>query len=70
MGIEVLICGGIDGINKAFFEERGILVIDNAMGDAMDILGRFLSETREGNEDVTGKCRGPGYRSRNEGNKI
>lgn len=55
MGIEVLICGGIEEKNKTFFEERGILIIDNVVGEATDVLARFLTETREGRRDVKGK---------------
>lgn len=55
MGIEVLICGGIDRTNKAFFEEKGICVINNVVGEAMDVLVRFLTETVEGSSDVRGK---------------
>ncbi len=53
MGIEILICGGIDRINKTFFEERGVHVIDNLMGKAMDVLACFLRGGTERNKGLT-----------------
>lgn len=40
---DVLLCGGIDGETRRWFEKKGIRVTDNQMGDAMEILGRHLN---------------------------
>lgn len=44
MGIETLFCGGIDNETKEWFEEKGIRVIENTMGEATAVLAGFLSE--------------------------
>ncbi|HBH86610.1 MAG TPA: hypothetical protein DDY17_03265 [Syntrophaceae bacterium] len=40
---DVLLCGGIDGETRRWFERKGVRVTDNQMGDAMEILGRHLN---------------------------
>lgn len=42
IGIERLICGGIDCATKGWFEERGVRVTENVMGDAMEAVQRLL----------------------------
>jgi len=38
LGIDVLVCGGIDRTTREWFEKRGIRVVDNLMGEAQEIL--------------------------------
>ena len=40
---DVLLCGGIDGETRRWFERKGVRVTDNQMGDAMEILNRNLN---------------------------
>ncbi|MEO0248670.1 MAG: hypothetical protein ABIN58_03805 [candidate division WOR-3 bacterium] len=48
IGIERLICGGIDCVTKGWFEERGVRVTENVMGDAMEAVQRLLTAWAEG----------------------
>lgn len=48
MGIESLICGGIDNSTKEWFEERGIHVIENTMGDVEEVISRYLDKGEAG----------------------
>ena len=43
LGLTTLLCGGIDGETRRWFERQGVLVKDNQMGDAMEILDRHLN---------------------------
>ncbi|MBW2056359.1 MAG: hypothetical protein JRJ26_02575 [Deltaproteobacteria bacterium] len=43
LGVDILICGGIDRATRQWFESRGINVIENTRGEAMDVLSRLLS---------------------------
>jgi predicted Fe-Mo cluster-binding NifX family protein len=45
MGIETLFCGGIDNETKGWFEQRGIRVIGNTMGEATEVISSFLRGT-------------------------
>jgi len=42
LGPDTLLCGGIDGETRRWFERQRVQVKDNQMGDAMEILGRYL----------------------------
>lgn len=44
LGIDTIICGGIDEITKEWLKHKGIHVIENVMGNAMDVLSAFLSK--------------------------
>jgi len=46
LGIEALFCGGIDGASRCWFEKQGIRVEDNRMGEAAEILERYLKSGR------------------------
>ena len=43
LGIEALICGGIDETSRSWFEKKGIHVEDNRMGNALEMLLEHLS---------------------------
>jgi len=43
LGPDALLCGGIDGETRCWFERQGVRVMDNQMGDAMEILDRHLN---------------------------
>ena len=43
LGPDTLLCGGIDGETRRWFERKGVRVMDNQMGDAMEILDRYLN---------------------------
>ena len=43
LGIEALICGGIDRATRCWFERQGIRVEDNRMGNAMEMLNGHLN---------------------------
>ena len=43
LGPDTLLCGGIDGETRRWFERKGVQVKDNQMGDAMEILDRYLN---------------------------
>jgi predicted Fe-Mo cluster-binding NifX family protein len=45
LGPDVLLCGGIDGETRRWFERQGVQVTDNQMGDAMEILDRHLKKS-------------------------
>jgi predicted Fe-Mo cluster-binding NifX family protein len=45
LGLATLLCGGIDGETRRWFERQGVLVKDNQMGNAMEILDRHLNPT-------------------------
>ncbi len=49
LGIDTLICGGIDGKTKEWFIQKGIRVIENIMGEVEDILSDYLNSI--GNSD-------------------
>lgn len=53
LGIEVLFCGGIDEASRSWFEKQGVRVEDNRMGDAMEILERYLSAFCSEQRDAT-----------------
>jgi predicted Fe-Mo cluster-binding NifX family protein len=53
LGVDTILCGGIDGVSKEWFRLKGISVIENIMGDAMDALNDFLE--REKNKGVIKK---------------
>ena len=40
---DALLCGGIDVETRRWFERHGVRVEDNRMGDAMDMLDRYLN---------------------------
>lgn len=42
LGVETLVCGGIDRATCGWFEKRGIRVIPNAVGEADEILAERL----------------------------
>lgn len=44
LGIEALLCGGIDEASRSWFEKRGIRVQADRMGTAREMLERSLSE--------------------------
>ena len=44
LGIDILFCGGIDESSRSWFAKQGIQVEDNRMGDAMDMLDRYLNK--------------------------
>lgn len=44
LGIEELLCGGIDAVSRAWFEKKGVRVEANRMGNARELLERSLSE--------------------------
>jgi predicted Fe-Mo cluster-binding NifX family protein len=46
LGIEALICGGIDRATRCWFEKQGIRVADNRMGNAMEMLNGHLNLTK------------------------
>ena len=43
LGPDALFCGGIDSETRGWFERRGVVVTDNQMGVAMEILDRHLN---------------------------
>jgi len=47
LGIEVIICGGIDETNREWLRQKGIRIIDNKMGEAMDVVSAFLTDQSE-----------------------
>ena len=40
---DTLLCGGIDVETRHWFERHGVRVENNRMGDAMDMLDRYLN---------------------------
>lgn len=44
LGIDTIICGGIDETTKEWLKHKGIHVIENVMGDAMDVLYTFVNK--------------------------
>jgi len=51
LGIETVICGGIDEETSEWLRKKNIRVIENMMGKAMDVLSGFLlDEARSGNK--------------------
>ena len=52
LGVEVLICGGIDAATRKWLEKRGIRVIDNMVGEAMEVLPRLLNDI--GRKEIQG----------------
>ncbi len=42
LGVEILVCGGIDRATRGWFEKRGIRVIPNAVGEAEEVLANRL----------------------------
>jgi predicted Fe-Mo cluster-binding NifX family protein len=53
LGVDTILCGGIDGLSKEWFRLKGITIVENIMGDAMDALNDFLG--REKNKDLIKK---------------
>lgn len=50
LGIETVICGGIDEATREWLRQKNIRVIENMMGEAMEVLSGFLlNETGRGN---------------------
>ncbi len=47
LGPETLLCGGIDETTKNWLEKQGIHVLDNQMGDAMEILQMYLLQSNK-----------------------
>jgi predicted Fe-Mo cluster-binding NifX family protein len=43
MGIEALLCGGIDAVSRSWFEQRGIRVEADRMGNAREEIERCLN---------------------------
>jgi len=43
LGIDTIFCGGIDEMSHIWLGGQGILVIDNQMGDAVEILDKYLN---------------------------
>lgn len=48
LGIEELLCGGIDAASRAWFEKHGIRVVANRRGKAGEALRLLLSEQQGG----------------------
>jgi len=42
LGVDALICGGIDRTTRGWLETHGVSVVDNAMGEALAVLERYL----------------------------
>jgi len=59
LGVEVLICGGIDGLSQNEFAGRGVLVVGWVTGEAGDALEAFARGELE-----PGVMMGPGGRCR------
>jgi len=53
LGVDTILCGGIDEVSREWFRLKGIRIIENIMGDAMDALNDFLG--REKNKDLIKK---------------
>jgi len=50
LGIETVICGGIDEATREWLRQKNIRVIENMMGEAMEVLSGFLlNEAGRGN---------------------
>ena len=47
LGVQTLICGGIDETTRSWFEKRGVLVMADRMGKAREVLEQYLKETRK-----------------------
>ncbi len=47
LGPETMLCGGIDETTKNWLEKQGIHVLDNQMGDAMEILQKYLIQSNK-----------------------
>lgn len=54
LGIETIICGGIDEATREWLRQKDIRVIENVMGEAMEALSDFLSSEME-KEDISSK---------------
>ncbi len=48
LGVETLVCGGIDRATRGWFEKRGIRVMPNAVGEAEEILTNRLGLSKTG----------------------
>ncbi|OPY11006.1 MAG: hypothetical protein A4E69_03052 [Syntrophus sp. PtaB.Bin138] len=44
LGVDVVLCGGIDRATRCWFEKRGIRVEDNRMGNALEMLDEHLTD--------------------------
>ncbi|HOP86698.1 MAG TPA: NifB/NifX family molybdenum-iron cluster-binding protein [Syntrophorhabdaceae bacterium] len=53
LGVDTILCGGIDEVSREWFRLKGVRIIENIMGDAMDALNDFLG--REKNKDLIKK---------------
>jgi len=47
LGIETVICGGIDEANREWLRQKNIRVVENMMGEAMEVLLDFLLKETE-----------------------
>lgn len=50
LGVDTILCGSIDGVSREWFRLKGIRIIENVMGDAMEALRDFLR--RNENKDL------------------
>jgi len=42
LGVDTLVCGGIDRVTQNWFERRKVRLITNIMGDAEEVLSKIL----------------------------
>lgn len=45
LGIETLLCGGIDELSRAWFEKKGVHVQENRMGNVRELLEMYVKQT-------------------------
>jgi predicted Fe-Mo cluster-binding NifX family protein len=43
MGVDIVVCGGIDRSTRTELERRGIRVVSDVQGDPMDVVGGLMS---------------------------
>lgn len=53
LGVDTLVCGGIDSATKAWLQKRGIHVLSNVQGEIEDILPDLLRELRNATKGAT-----------------
>jgi len=47
LGVDTLVCGGIDRATQSWLQKRGVQVIANVSGEAEDVLTNLLREVQE-----------------------
>jgi predicted Fe-Mo cluster-binding NifX family protein len=47
LGVDILVCGGIDRATQEWLQKRGIHVIANVLGEAEDVLPNLLGKLQE-----------------------